>query len=158
MLIISIIVLVFILIFFSLKSSNSTKYSNTKILAYYAIIAPLIGSSLLILAMLLVEYIFKPRYTTDVSIALMLTGAVYLFGSILSLPSAILTGISFILISPHFSRLPTIILTSLVGCISSGIIISFMFDSRIEQFILFATVGLLSTAIITIWLTRTTKS
>jgi hypothetical protein len=33
-----------------------------------------------------------------------------------------------------------------------------MFDSRIEQFILFATVGLLSTAIITIWLTRTTKS
>ena len=108
---------------------NYVKYPNTKILAYYAIIAPLIGSSLLILAMLLVEYIFKPRYTTDVSIALMLTGAVYLFGSILSLPSAILTGISFILISPHFTRLPTIILTSLVGCISSGIIISFMFDS-----------------------------
>lgn len=94
--------------------------------------------------MLLVDYIFKPLDTTDVSIALMLTGAVYLFGSILSFPSAILTGISFILISPHFSRLPTIILTSLVGCISSGIIISFMFDSRIEQFILFATVGLLN--------------
>ena len=108
--------------------------------------------------MLLVDYIFKPHYTTDILIALLLIGAVYLFGSILSLPSAILTGISFILISAHFSRLPTIIFTSLVGCISSGIIISFMFDSRIEQFILFATVGLLSTAIITIWLTRTTKS
>ena len=137
---------------------NYVKYPNTKILAYYAISAPLIGSSLLILAMLLVEYIFKPRYTTDVSIALMLTGAVYLFGSILSLPSAILTVISFILISPHFSRLPTIILASIVGCISSGVIISSMFDSRIEQFILFATVGLFSTAIITIWLTRNKKS
>lgn len=66
---------------------NYVKYPNTKILAYYAIIAPLIGSSLLILAILIDEYIFKPRYTTDVSIALMLTGAVYLFGSILSLPS-----------------------------------------------------------------------
>ena len=65
--------------------------------------------------MLLVDYIFRPLDTTDVSIALMLTGAVYLFGSILSLPSAILTGISFILISAHFSRLPTIILTSLVA-------------------------------------------
>jgi hypothetical protein len=136
---------------------NYVIYPNKKILAYYAIIAPLIGSSLLILVMLLVEYIFKPHYTTDILIALLLIGAVYLFGSILSLPSAILTGICFILISARFSRLPTIIFTSLVGCVTSGVIISLMFGSRIEQFILFATVGLFSTAIITIWLTRNKK-
>ena len=138
---------------------NYVKYPNTKILAYYAIIAPLIGSSLLI-------------YTGNAASRLYFQATLYYWYFNCSaanrcslfiwqypqLTKCHSNGHSFMLISPHFSRLPIIILTSLVGCISSGIIISFMFDSRIEQFILFATVGLFSAAIITIWLTRNKKS